>query len=327
MKKEFEKEQKDNQIDDAFLDMPDMEDDEKFRQWLEEEYLKEADAIEEALFDGRKFEDNQDIVEKLSVSRENFYQRAREEGLLEDTADEKAEDEKNTEEAVPESTEKKILEFRKNADVSKDTARDANRNSGKKKHSYMRLGRIAGIAGLCLICVFAASMSSEANRKYLVNSVRILSGNDSQFITDNSSDNEHATTEESDAIADIEEKLDVKMPEFYYRPYGMEYINYEIREKISFSKIEYEYKDNILLFYIDKQNKDVASDISSLNGTEKIIDTIERDETDIIIKELRDAEDESFTYAANWTYEGVSYTLSGKIELDELKKIIKYMKF
>lgn len=327
MKKEFEKEQKDNQIDDAFLDMPDMEDDEKFRQWLEEEYLKEADAIEESLFDGRKFEDNQDIVEKLSVSRESFYQRAREEGLLEDTADEKAEDEKNTEEAVPESTEKKILEFRKNAGVSKDAARDANRNFGKRKHSYVRFGRIAGIAGLCLICVFAASMSSEANRKYLVNSVRILSGNDSQFITDNSSDNEHATTEESDAIADIEEKLDVKMPEFYYRPYGMEYINYEIREKTSFSKIEYEYKDNILLFYIDKQNKDVASDISNLNGTEKIIDTIERDETDIIIKELRDAEDESFTYAANWTYEGVSYTLSGKIELDELKKIIKYMKF
>lgn len=327
MKKEFEKEQKDNQIDDAFLDMPDMEDDEKFRQWLEEEYLKEADAIEESLFDGRKFEDNQDIVEKLSVSRENFYQRAREEGLLEYTADEKAEDEKNTEEALPESTEKKILEFRKNADVSKDAARDANRNSGKRKHSYVRFGRIAGIAGLCLICVFAASMSSEANRKYLVNSVRILSGNDSQFITDNSSDNEHVATEESDAIADIEEKLDVKMPEFYYRPYGMEYINYEIREKTSFSKIEYEYKDNILLFYIDKQNKDVASDISSLNGTEKIIDTIERDETDIIIKELRDAEDESFTYAANWTYEGVSYTLSGKIELDELKKIIKYMKF
>ena len=327
MKKEFEKEQKDNQIDDAFLDMPDMEDDEKFRQWLEEEYLKEADAIEESLFDGRKFEDNQDIVEKLSVSRESFYQRAREEGLLENVADEKAEDEKNTEEAAPESTEKKILEFRKNAGVSKNPACDANRNSGKRKHSYVRFGRIAGIAGLCLICVFAASMSSEANRKYLVNSVRILSGNDSQFITDNSSDNEHVATEESDAIADIEEKLDVKMPEFYYRPYGMEYINYEIREKTSFSKIEYEYKDNILLFYIDKQNKDVASDISSLNGTEKIIDTIERDETDIIIKELRDAEDESFTYAANWTYEGVSYTLSGKIELDELKKIIKYMKF
>ena len=327
MKKEFEKEQSDNQIDDAFLDMPDMEDDEKFRQWLEEEYLKEADAIEEALFDGRKFEDNQDIVEKLSVSRESFYQRAREEGLLEDTADEKAEDEKNTEEAVPESTEKKILEFRKNAGVSKDAARDANRNSSKRKHSYVRFGRIAGIAGLCLICVFAASMSSEANRKYLVNSVRILSGNDSQFITDNSSDNEHATTEESDAIADIEEKLDVKMPEFYYRPYGMEYMTYEISEPASAAKINYQYDNNIVTFYIDKQNQSTASNINSSNGEEKIIDTIEKEGYKVTLKKLQEQNEKNLTYVAQWEYNGCAYSWSGKFRIEELKKIIKEMKF
>lgn len=327
MKKEFEKEQNDNQIDDAFLDMPDMEDDEKFRQWLEEEYLKEADAIEEALFDGRKFEDNQDIVEKLSVSRESFYQRAREEGLLEDTADEKAEDEKNTEEAVPESTEKKILEFRKNAGVSKDAARDANRNSGKRKHSYVRFGRIAGIAGLCLICVFAASMSSEANRKYLVNSVRILSGNDSQLITDNSSDNEHATTEESDAIADIEEKLDIKMPEFYYRPYGMEYMTYEISEPASAAKINYQYDDNIVTFYIDKQNQSTASNINSSNGEEKIIDTIEKEGYKVTLKKLQEQNEKNLTYVAQWEYNGCAYSWSGKFRIEELKKIIKEMKF
>lgn len=327
MKKEFEKEQNDNQIDDAFLDMPDMEDDEKFRQWLEEEYLKEADAIEEALFDGRKFEDNQDIVEKLSVFRESFYQRAREEGLLEDTADEKAEDEKNTEEAAPESTEKKILEFRKNADVSKNTARDANRNSGKKKHSYMRLGRIAGIASLCLICVFAASMSSEANRKYLVNSVRILSGNDSQFISYNDDSNENASTKESDAIADIEEKLGVKMPEFYYRPYGMEFYKYELNDENFYARIEYEYKDNILFFYVDKQDASTESNISSLKGQEKIVDKINKDELEIDIKEITEENDKNATYMVNWKYEDVVYYLVGKIKLDELKKIIQYMKF
>lgn len=327
MKKEFEKEQNDNQIDDAFLDMPDMEDDEKFRQWLEEEYLKEADAIEEALFDGRKFEDNQDIVEKLSVSRESFYQRAREEGLLENVADEKAEDEKNTEEAVPESTEKKILEFRKNAGVSKDAARDANRNSSKRKHSYVRFGRIAGIAGLCLICVFAASMSSEANRKYLVNSVRILSGNDSQFITDNSSDNEHAATEESDAIADIEEKLDVKMPEFYYRPYGMEFYAYEVNSDNFYAKIEYEYENNILFFYIDKQDISAESNISSLKGENRVIEKIDRDDLNIIIKKVEDGTEKLPTYIASWEYENTVYYLVGKIEIDELKKIVKEMKF
>ena len=327
MKKEFEKEQNDNQIDDAFLDMPDMEDDEKFRQWLEEEYLKEADAIEEALFDGRKFEDNQDIVEKLSVSRESFYQRAREEGLLEDTADEKAEDEKNTEEAVPESTEKKILEFRKNAGVSKDPARDANRNSGKRKYSYVRFGRIAGIAGLCLICVFAASMSSEANRKYLVNSVRILSGNDSQFISYNDDSNENASTKESDAIADIEEKLGVKMPEFYYRPYGMEFYKYELNDENFYARIEYEYKDNILFFYVDKQDASTERNISSLKGQEKIVDKINKDELEIDIKEITEENDKNATYMVNWKYEDVVYYLVGKIKLDELKKIIQYMKF
>ena len=327
MKKEFEKEQSDNQIDDAFLDMPDMEDDEKFRQWLEEEYLKEADAIEEALFDGRKFEDNQDIVEKLSVSRESFYQRAREEGLLEDTADEKAEDEKNTEEAVPESTEKKILEFRKNAGVSKDAARDANRNFGKRKHSYVRFGRIAGIAGLCLICVFAASMSSEANRKYLVNSVRILSGNDSQFISYNDDSNENASTKESDAIADIEEKLDVKMPEFYYRPYGMEFYAYEVNSDNFYAKIEYEYENNILFFYIDKQDISAESNISSLKGENRVIEKIDRDDLNIIIKKVEDGTEKLPTYIASWEYENTVYYLVGKIEIDELKKIVKEMKF
>lgn len=327
MKKEFEKEQKDNQIDDAFLDMPDMEDDEKFRQWLEEEYLKEADAIEEALFDGRKFEDNQDIVEKLSVSRENFYQRAREEGLLEDTADEKAEDEKNTEEAVPEATEKKILEFRKNAGVSKDAARDANRNSGKRKHSYVRFGRIAGIAGLCLICVFAASMSSEANRKYLIKNIRYLAGDDTRVVTGNDEENENVKMDEYEAIADIEKKLEVKMPEFYYRPYNMNFLEYSVNNVTFYATLEYKYKDNILFFYIDKQDNNTASNISSINGKERMVERISNDNIEISIKEVEDKSDKNSTYIASWNYENVTYYIDGKIELDELEKILKEMKF
>ena len=327
MKKEFEKEQNDNQIDDAFLDMPDMEDDEKFRQWLEEEYLKEADAIEESLFDGRKFEDNQDIVEKLSVSRENFYQRAREEGLLEDTADEKAEDEKNTEEAVPESTEKKILEFRKNAGVSKNPAGDANRNSGKRKHSYVRFGRIAGIAGLCLICVFAASMSSEANRKYLIKNIRYLAGDDTRVVTGNDEENENVKMDEYEAIADIEKKLEVKMPEFYYRPYNMNFLEYSVNNVTFYATLEYKYKDNILFFYIDKQDNNTASNISSINGKERMVERISNDNIEISIKEVEDKSDKNSTYIASWNYENVTYYIDGKIELDELEKILKEMKF
>ena len=83
MKEKFEQEQKDNHnhIEDLTMDMPDMEDDEKFRQWLEETYINEAELIEKSLLAGQEYEKNLDIAEELSVPREKFYQRLKEEGL------------------------------------------------------------------------------------------------------------------------------------------------------------------------------------------------------------------------------------------------------
>ena len=83
MKEKFEQEQKDNHnhIEDLTMDMPDMEDDEKFRQWLEETYINEAELIEKSLLAGQEYEKNLNIAEELSVPREKFYQRLKEEGL------------------------------------------------------------------------------------------------------------------------------------------------------------------------------------------------------------------------------------------------------
>ena len=336
MKKEFEKERKDNQTEDLFWDMPDMDDDEKFSQWLEDEYLKEADAIEESLLSGRRYEDHPEIVQKLSVSRESFYQRAREEGLLDEETDEHVTAEnpamgtetdiskeepicadvcvsgKNMSEAKAsgvEMPETKVVEFR------------------KKKHSYVRLGRIAGIAGVCLLCVFAASMSSEANRNHFIKKVQYLTGNDARIVVGNDDENEDIKTDEYEAIRDIENKLSIVMPELYYRPYGMEYFNYEVSELTASAKIEYLYNSNSLLFFIDKQNVDTASNISSLNGTEKIVDIVDNGDLVITIKEVEDSKDKFSTYIAGWTFDNTSYYIAGKIELKELKKILKEMKF
>ena len=83
MKEKFEQEQKDNHnhIENLTMDMPDMEDDEKFRQWLEEAYINEAELIEKSLLAGQEYEKNLNIAEELSVPREKFYQRLKEEGL------------------------------------------------------------------------------------------------------------------------------------------------------------------------------------------------------------------------------------------------------
>ena len=393
MKEKFEKEQKDNYIEDPMLDMPDMEDDEKFRQWLEETYINEAELIEKSLLAGQEYEKNLDIAEELSVPREKFYQRLKEEGLYEDEADDTSEVSKKAVRGVgteiagdaaakknnasvsgtagekiismeartskeaggaEKSTRDKIIAMEPGGSKKANTAAKAteglhasvktetstvsdigasseksskNDRPTRKKRNYLRLGKVAGVAGVCLMCVFAASMTSEANRSYFIRGIKYLSGNDTRVVVGNDTENEDVNTDEYEAIASIEDKIGVKVPEFYYRPQGMKFYDYEISVKTSNARMEYQYNDDtILMFYIDKQNEDTASNINAVSGDEDTIDIISENGVEIIIKEMSD-EEGAATYTAVWSKDDVSYSLIGKMELEDLKKIIEYMKF
>lgn len=334
MKEKFEQEQKDrqNHIEDLIPDMPDMEDDEKFRQWLEETYINEAELIEKSLLAGQEYEKNPDIAEELSVPREKFYQRLKEEGLYEETDDtselskkvvrgvgtEIAGDAvaKKNNDSVSKTAREKIISME--ARTSKEAGGAARATAGfnspvktetvavsdikvsseksskndrpvRKKRSYLRLGKVAGVAGVCLMCVFAASMTSEANRNYFIRGIKYLSGNDTKVIIDNDQNNEVANTDEYEAIEDIENKIGVEIPEFYYRPQGMKFYNYEVSVETSNAKIEYQYNnDTILMFYIDKKNDDTASNMNFVKGEEYTLDTIKVNGAEITIKEIRD---------------------------------------
>lgn len=397
MKEKFEKEQKDNYIEDPMLDMPDMEDDEKFRQWLEETYIDEAELIEKSLLAGQEYEKNLDIVEELSVPREKFYQRLKEEGLYEDEteADESAETLDENLEISAESAETlkkmdgvslaeetaetkttggkiismeeraskvaggaakatsdKIIDMEtrsskedgisvrategSNSSVKTGVPENGNEavaekkteksSTGRKKRGYLRLGKVAGVAGVCLLCVFAASMTSEANRTHFIEGIRYLAGDDTRVVVDNDEDNESVNTDEYEAIEDIKNKIEVEVPEFYYRPQGMKFYNYTIAESTGAAYIEYQYRDTVIVFYIDKQNEYTASNINIIKGEENTIDTISEDGVKITIKEIRDKE-EVPTCKAVWSKNEVSYSLIGKMEVEDLKKIVEYMKF
>ena len=396
MKEKFEQEQKDrqNHIEDLIPDMPDMEDDEKFRQWLEETYINEAELIEKSLLAGQEYEKNPDIAEELSVPREKFYQRLKEEGLYEDEteADDTSDLSKKVVRGVGTEIAGDAVAKKNNASVSK-TAREkiismeartskeaggaekavadkvvsmepeSSKEAGtvarategfnspvktetvavsdirvssekgskndrpvRKKRSYLRLGKVAGVAGVCLLCVFAASMTSEANRNYFIRGLRYLSGDDTRVVVDNDENNETVNTDEYEAIEDIENKIGVEVPEFYYRPNKMKFRDYTVAESTGVAYMEYQYKNTMIMFYIDKQNDDTASNMNLVKGDEITIDTIKENGVEVTIKKIQDAEDTS-TYTAVWTKDEVSYSLVGKIELEDLKKIVEYMKF
>lgn len=395
MKEKFEQEQKDNHnhIEDLTMDMPDMEDDEKFRQWLEETYINEAELIEKSLLAGQEYEKNLDIAEELSVSREKFYQRLKEEGLYEDEADDTSEvskkavrgvgteiagdavAKKNNDSVSGTAGEKiismeartskeaggaakaamdKVVSMESGSSKEAGTAARAsegfnspvktetvavsdigvssekgskNDRPGRKKRSYLRLGKVAGVAGVCLMCVFAASMTSEANRNYWVRGFKYLTGNDTKIITGNDNENEDVNIDEYEAIQDIEDKLQINVPEFYYRPYYMQFLKYEVSERTSVAKMEYQYGENILLFVMDKQNENTASDIKSTHGEKKKEIVISEDNVEITVEKVTDIGEKKANYVAQWSRNNTNYVLSGRVQWDELKKILEQMKF
>ena len=199
---------------------------------------------------------------------------------------------------------------------------------GRKKRSlgHVRLGRVAGIALLCGACVFAASMTSEANREYFINNIRYLAGNDTKIIVYNDETNDSDNVEEYEAIQDIENTLGIDMPEFCYRPYKFDFLDYAINDDVAIAKLEYRYKEkHIITFLIDRQDKNTASKISSAHGQNVMtVETIS-DGIKVFIEEIKGAQDEESSCTAQWKRKNVVYHLSGKIELDEIIKIIEDM--
>ena len=204
--------------------------------------------------------------------------------------------------------------------------------SGRKRRRFghVRLGRVAGLALLCGACVFAASMTSEANREYFINNIRYLTGNDTRVLVYNDESNDSGTIEkeEEETVQVIEDKLGIEMPEFYYRPLKLEFLDYEIDEDMAIARIEYWYKEEyIITFLIDRQDEDTASKINSAHG--KNIETMRTfgDRIVVTIEETKDIHDQISSITAQWERENVLYHLSGKMELKEMKKMIEQMNF
>ena len=304
MRKEFEENEESKKTLENNLEIQDEIDDETFQKILEEEFIERERQIEEALFADEDFED----LKLTDKEVQDSYQ-----ALMRRFEEEKKESAEFSEELVPD--EKKVL--------SMEEVRERGKKAAGGLH---RLGRVVGMAVVAVACVFAASMTSEANRTYLVNSVRIWSGDDSKIVVYNDENNEDASTDEEKAIVDIEEKLGVKIPEFYYRPYEFEFSNYVIDETTSLARIEYEYQNNSVTLYIDKQNLTTASKINSTSGNEKDETVIYNGEIAIVIKKNYDSSTKEISYSAEWNKDGNVYLLSGRIKLEELEKILKYMK-
>lgn len=251
--------------------------------------------------------------EELNAMYERFQQRLQKEGL----ADAEGNPTEKTLEIRRQIVEKKV-EREKQAERQKKIAKRA-----KTTKHWVRTAKAAGVVLVVGACIFGASMTSEANRIRLVETISGVRNAGDLVKTNNGEERKYTEGSIDDAQKEIKDILHIAVPEFYYVPAGMEYSKFMIFEDTQIAWIEYQYKENIVYFQLAANENDLSQ--GSWKDKEKIqVETLD----EIIEVEMGTiSENDEENYYAAWKYKDAYYQLSGQIEKDELVKILNEMQY
>lgn len=274
--------------------------DAELKKWLAEEYEKETEEMEKILFPDGVIPDDGETEEEAKAAYQRLVEKLKADGVYkEDETDSiKTDDHKENVKIVylPE----------------------------KKRH---KAARVAAAVLVCSAGIFAASMTSQANRSYFLDFVRYWTGDDTKIVVDNDRKNEKEYEDEQKAIDDIEKELSVDIPRFLYRPEGLKFKDYNISKDFEYALLQYDYNDTIMTLYINKYDKETKSTGASLDGKE--IETIKlpEGEASIQVKRIMAKGDKKASYVAYWNNSTEFYQIESQMEEKEFIKLIKNIKF
>lgn len=251
--------------------------------------------------------------EELNAMYERFQQRLQKEGL----ADAEGNPTEKTLEIRRQIVERKA-EREKQAERQKKIAKRA-----KTTKHWVRTAKAAGVVLVVGACVFGASMTSEANRIRLVETINGVRNTGDVTWIDNGENRDESGTDFEQVKKEITEQLHIAIPEFYYIPTGMKYSEAIISQETQMAVMEYQYNENIVYFNLAANEKDLSQ--GNWKDTEKLqIETIDN----IIDVEMGSmAVNDEENYYVKWKYKDAYYQLSGQIDKDELIKILNEMQY
>lgn len=253
--------------------------------WAEEQFRKEADELVKRLETDDRFDDfepPEELFQKLVVE-------ARDEGLLE-------------EENTKENQNTKVVKFF-NHRIS-------------KKFLGMTAAAVISCFGL-----FGVSMSTQGGRSYVMDKANEVLGDEKNTEIENSQDRLISDRTEEEARNEIEEKLQVEVPDFLYLPDKMDFDSYEIDETAQSVYIRYKQDENYVYFVIQANYVDKSGIYRNDEGD--CLGMIESDLSDIEVELWKLQDEKGSTYLAQWDYKNSYYRISGRMTEDEMKKIIK----
>lgn len=251
--------------------------------------------------------------EELNAMYERFQQRLQKEGL----ADAEGNPTEKTLEIRRQIVERKA-EREKQAERQKKIAKRA-----KTTKHWVRTAKAAGVVLVVGACVFGASMSSEANRIRLVETISGVRNSGDTTWVDNGEDRKYTAEDWDKVKEEIRDKLHIAVPEFYYIPEGMEYSGSSILQEIQVAIIKYRYNEHIVYFQLSANEKDLSQ--GNWKDREKVeVETLD-DTVEVEMGTISENGEEN--YYVIWKYKDGYYELSGQIEKEELIKILNEMQY
>lgn len=274
--------------------------DAELKKWLAEEYEKETEEMERILFPDGVIPDDGETEEEAKAAYQRLVEKLKADGVYK-------EDETDSIKTDDHKENVKIVYLPK-----------------KKSH---KAARVAAAVLVCSAGIFAASMTSQANRSYFIDSVRYWVGDDTSISIENDEGNEKAQKDEQMAIDNVEKELGVNVPLILERPKGFKFKDYRVNAESGYAFFEYSYNGEILTIYINKYDKETKSSGASLDGKE--IDTIKlpEEEISIQIKKIMAKGDKKASYVAYWSSSTEFYQIESQMEEQKFIKLIKNIKF
>ena len=304
-----DKPNKRNPVSDADLN------DGKFNKWIQAQLTKEAEEIEKSLEEVPDTDEWNPTEEKFQA----LMQKARDRGLHISSNEDTAENTDDFDDRKNEKQKLKEIKVKEKTEKEEETTYPA----GKKAAGWRRKKAIqwTAAAAVTAIGIFGVSMSSQANRAYVMQEVNKVFENDVNTKINNNKVAESDRTEEY-AREEIESKLGVKMPRFFYLPEGMKYRDFIIDEEAHTAFIEYIYEEQLVYFMIVANNE--GASVYSQNDSGKKLYDVQSKYTSSLnaeVWEIMDQGDSKQTYALQWNFLNVYYELFGKISEQEIRQI------
>ena len=163
--------------------------------------------------------------------------------------------------------------------------------------------------------IFGLSMTSEANRKYVIGVWNSMVGNELSIHVDDLENNFIGDTTEEAAYRQIQSVLGVHYVSFIRKDSNLKYDNFTVDQRGGGARVYYKYGDTIACFTINKSD-DGASLVQKFDG--QILDTITSnfDGIEWTVTKIQNSEDEK-AYAATTSYGDTSYSFRAIMEKEE----------